>query len=75
MYGFFVLKIPSKFIKFTDIPLFKAVTLVVYGAAINFVKMSIKEIEFDGNYVVASEDHSLKISMESLRLRDYCQRE
>ena len=29
--------------------------------------------EFDGNYVVPSEDHNLKISMENLRLRDDCQ--
>ena len=27
--------IPSKFVKYIDVPLFKAVTLVVYGAAIN----------------------------------------
>ena len=32
--------------------------------------MSIKEMEFDGNDVVPSEDHSLIISMENLRLRD-----
>ena len=37
--------------------------------------MSSKEIEFDGNDVVPSEDHDLRISMENLRLKDYCQRE
>ena len=37
--------------------------------------MSSKEMEFDGNYVVPSEDHDLRISMENLRLRDLCQRE
>ena len=37
--------------------------------------MPIKEMEFDGNSVVQSEDHSLRISMENLRLRDNCQRE
>ena len=37
--------------------------------------MSIKETEFDGNDVVPTEDHSLRISMENLRLRDDCQRE
>ena len=67
--------IPSKFVKYIDSPLFIAVTLVVYGAAISWVKMSSKEIEFDGNDVVPSEDHDLRISMENLRLKDYCQRE
>ena len=37
--------------------------------------MPMKEMEFDGNNVVQSEDHSLRISMENLRLRDNCQRE
>ena len=37
--------------------------------------MSIKEMEFDANDALPSEDHSLKISMENLRLRDNCQRE
>ena len=37
--------------------------------------MSIKEMEFDGNDAVPSEDHSLRISMENLRLRDELQRE
>ena len=37
--------------------------------------MSIKEMEFDGNDVVPSEDHSLRISLENLRLRDDCQSE
>ena len=37
--------------------------------------MSSKEMEFDGNDVVPSEDHDLRISMKNLRLRDDCQRE
>ena len=37
--------------------------------------MSSKEMEFDGNYVVPSQDHDLRISMENLRLRDDCQME
>ena len=37
-------KIPSKFVKYTDVPLFKAFTLVVYGAAIHWLKIPIKEI-------------------------------
>ena len=37
--------------------------------------MSSKEMEFDGNDVVPSKDHDLRISMENLRLRDDCQRE
>ena len=37
--------------------------------------MSSKEMEFDGNDVVPSQDHDLRISMENLRLRDDCQRE
>ena len=32
-------------------------------------------MEFDGNDVVPSQDHDLRISMENLRLRDDCQRE
>ena len=32
-------------------------------------------MEFDGNYVVPSQDHDLRISMENLRLRDDCQME
>ena len=32
-------------------------------------------MEFDGNDVVPSEDHDLRISMKNLRLRDDCQRE
>ena len=67
--------IPSKFVKYIDVPLFKAVTLVVYGAAINWVNMSSKEMEFDGNDVVPSQDHDLRISMENLRLRGDCQQE
>ena len=66
--------IPSKLVKYIDVPLFKAVTLVVYGAAINRVNMSSKQVEFDGNDVVSSEDHDLRISIENLRLRDDCQR-
>ena len=50
--------------------LFKAVTLVVYDAAINWMKVSIKQIEFDGNDAVPSEDHGVRISMENLSLRD-----
>ena len=37
--------------------------------------MSSKEIKFDGNDVVSSENHNLRISMENLRLRDDCQSE
>ena len=37
--------------------------------------MSSKEIEFDGNDVVPSQDHDFRISMENLRLRDDCQME
>ena len=37
--------------------------------------MTSKEMEFDGNDVVPTEDHNLRISMENLRLRDDCQRE
>ena len=37
--------------------------------------MSSKEMEFDGNDVVPSQDHDLRIRMENLRLRDDCQRE
>ena len=37
--------------------------------------MSSKEMEFDGNDVVPSQDHDLRISMENLRLRDDCQME
>ena len=37
--------------------------------------MSSKEIEFDGNDVVPSEDHNLRISMENLRLKDDYQKE
>ena len=32
-------------------------------------------MEFYGNYVAPSENHSLRVSMENLRLRDDCQRE
>ena len=67
--------IPSKLVKYTDVPLFKAVALAVYGAAINRANMSSKEVEFDGNDVVSSEDHDLRISIENMRLRDDCQRE
>ena len=35
--------------------------------------MSNKEMEFDGNDVVPSQDHDLRISIENLRLRDDCQ--
>ena len=38
-----------KFVEYTDVLLFKAVTLVVYSAAINLVRMSIKEMGFVGN--------------------------
>ena len=83
MYGFILAisccvktsNIPSKFVKYIDVPLSKAVTLVVYGAAINWVSMSSKEMEFDGNDVAPSEDHDLRISIKSLRLRNDCQRE
>ena len=34
---------------------------------------SSKEMEFDGNDVVPSQDNDLRISMENLRLRDDCQ--
>ena len=61
--------IPSKSVKYIDVPLFKAVTLVVYGAAMK----SNKDMKFDGNDVVSSENHNLRISMENLRLRDDCQ--
>ena len=37
--------------------------------------MSSKEMKFDGNDEVSSETHSLRISMENLRLRDHCQSE
>ena len=37
--------------------------------------MSSKEMEFDGNDVVLSQDHDLRISIENLRLRDHCQME
>lgn len=67
--------IPSKFVKYNDDPLFKVVTLVLYGAAINWVKNSIEEIEFDGNDLVPSEGHSFRSSMENLRLRDDFKRE
>ena len=39
------------------------------------MKISIKEMDFDGNYMVPSEDYSLRISMENMRLRDDLQRE
>ena len=32
-------------------------------------------MDLDGNYVEPSEDQSLRISIENLRLRDNCQRE
>ena len=32
-------------------------------------------MEFDGNYVVPSEDDDLRISMENVRLRDLGQKE
>ena len=32
-------------------------------------------MEFDGNDVVPSQDHDLRIRMENLRLRDDCQKE
>ena len=34
--------------------------------------MSSKEMELDGNDVVPSEDHDLRISIENLTLRDDC---
>ena len=37
--------------------------------------MSSKEMTFDGNDVVSSENHNIRISMENLRLRDDCQSE
>ena len=37
--------------------------------------MSSKEMKFDGNDVVSSENHNLRISMENLKLRDDCQSE
>ena len=37
--------------------------------------MSSKEMKFDGNDVVSSENHNLRISMENLRLRDDYQSE
>ena len=37
--------------------------------------MSINEMEFTVNDVVLSENHSLRTSMENLRLSDDCQRE
>ena len=37
--------------------------------------MSSKEMRFDGNDVVSSENHNLRISMENLRLSDDCQSE
>ena len=37
--------------------------------------MSSKEMKFNGNDVVSSENHNLRISMENLRLRDDCQSE
>ena len=37
--------------------------------------MSSKEVKFDRNDVVSSENHNLRISMENLRLRDDCQSE
>ena len=67
--------IPSKFVKYIDVPLFKAVTLVVYDAAINWVNISSKELEFDGNDVVPSQDHDLRINMVNLWLRDDFQME
>ena len=36
--------------------------------------MSINEMDFTRNDVVSSENHSLRISMENLRLSDDCQR-
>ena len=80
MYGFTISiyccvktsSIPSKFVKYIDVPLFKAVTLVVYCTAINWVNISSKERVFDGNEVVPSDDHDFRISMENLRLRDNC---
>ena len=50
--------ISSKFVKYIDVPLFEALILVVYGAAINWVNMSSKEIEFDGNDVVYTKSGS-----------------
>ena len=37
--------------------------------------MSSKEMKFDENDVVSSENHNLRISMENLMLRDDCQSE
>ena len=37
--------------------------------------MSIKEMDIDGSDLVLREDHSLRTSMENLKLRDDCQRE
>ena len=37
--------------------------------------MSIKEMDTDGSDLVLREDHSLRTSMENLKLRDDCQRE
>ena len=37
--------------------------------------MSSKEMEFDGNDVVPSQDHDLRINMVNLWLRDDCQME
>ena len=39
------------------------------------MRISSKEIEFDGNDVVPCEDHNHRINMEKQRLRDNCQRE
>ena len=37
--------------------------------------MSSKEMKFDGNDVISSENHNLRISIENLSLRDDCQSE
>ena len=58
----------SPYIKLLDYEL-------AYDAVIKWVKMSNKEMEFDGHDVVPNENHNLRIIMANLRLRDDCQRE
>ena len=58
-------------------PLFKAVTLVVYGTPISRVKMSIEKWSLMDMmwYEAKIIDHIVRISMEHLGLRDGCLRE
>ena len=53
--------IPNEFVKYIDVSLFKAVTLVVFGSTIKWEKRC-QSKKFDASIVVPSEDHSLRKS-------------